>query len=72
MFAAAMILTMTAEDSSCVNSTNEGAGTMVTHTCHKAVRCERKAGISLGKCYHWKVGHDMQQPAQTPESTVPC
>ncbi len=29
----AMILTMRADDSSCVNSTKDGAGTIVTHTC---------------------------------------
>ena len=28
-----MTFTMTAEDSSWVNSTNDGAGTIVTHTC---------------------------------------
>lgn len=37
MFVAAMHLTITADDSSCVNSTKDGAGTMVTHTCLRRI-----------------------------------
>jgi hypothetical protein len=51
MFADAMILTMTAEDSSCVNSTKDGAGTIVTHTFGKTGNTRASgAGVFMSGC----------------------
>jgi hypothetical protein len=52
MFADAMILTISAEDSSWVNSTKDGAGTIVTHTCHGESIRGFEALVSGGSIRH--------------------
>lgn len=73
ILALAMSLTVTADDNSCVNSTKDGAGTIVTHTCsgqpqRHCLRCrEQRCAFESAHRLVWQDTEEVQcvQPAGT-------